>query len=374
MNSEKIQQIENALYQVAYDVYCFEWIEPENRSAHIIERMKLNPSRLGVYNDDRMFQNSLIWLNLFSTHFNLTKKQKDFAIHCAFNKFPMNCLDDQTYTPVSDPLYTGHAKGVNTEFDFTDIIFNALERWDIIYALELYAKDEKAGTAWFNAQSIPIQHAYQIINNDQFGKRYQQLQKKCKKIPQHYCENKEYECINNTGRVNLSAYSVNVLTTAYDIQNGQYDISTCGLVNLLGPEQSHYSNSHNSLLYDSLQKQLNNIKNKQDLTKFLQLIHELGWCNTMFHVTHCFYKDDKTKMLQLLGVDDRETDIKNFDLNNSKDIERCEDLFPLVLKYPYLFNDWYPKRDKSYLYNDRCSPLFVPNHENYLARRHNIER
>lgn len=367
--------ISTALYNTAKNNYCFDWIEPQDRAAHIIDRMKINPQRSGVYQEDNMFQHSFTWIVLFSPYFNLTQEQKDFAIHCAFNKFPTNGKRYPTYTPVSDPIYTGHQRGINTDLDLTNVVFDGLERWGIIDALELYAKSESDGRKWFKEQKIPRQHVYQIINNDQFGKKYKKLQKACQKIPQKCCHGMDIDdqCVNNTGRVYMYGCRHLYCEAIELIQNGEYDISKYNLIKLLGPEQNHYQlpGCKNPTTY--VQNQFNKITSKEDLEKYLKLLHILGWHSNYFGVYHCFYGDDRAKMRKILGVCEKETDINNFDLNNQKDVERCEDLFPLVLKYPYLFNKWYPQ-DKYGRYLDNKRPLFVPDHEHYLARCQNLGR
>lgn len=375
--------ISTALYDTAKNNYCFDWIEPQDRAAHIIDRMKISPwrhglyqpRRPGVYREDDMFQNNIRWIVLFSPYFNLTQEQKDFVIHCAFNKFPTNGKKDRTYTPVSDPLYTGHKKWMNTNPDLTKVVFDGLERWGIIDALELYAKSESDGREWFKEQKIPRQHVYQIINNDQFGKKYKKLQKACQKIPQKgYHGMRVYDqCVNNTDRVYMYR-CVKLYCEAKElIQNGEYDISKYNLIKLLGPEQIYYQLGHGMNPCSVVRDQINKITSKEDLERYLELLHALCWYDGCFSPFNCFYRDEWAKVRQILGIDEKETDINNFDLNNQKDVERCEDLFPLVLKYPYLFNKWYPQDEHGW-YIDGKQPLFVPNHEHYLARCQNLGR
>ena len=365
----EVSSVSESLYLLAAENYCFDWIEPQDRAAHVIDRMKINPLRCGVYQDSNLFQHSLSWLVLFSEKFNLTKEQKDFAIHCAFNKFPVDCPHGITYTPVSDPIYTGHKRGFNKEIDFTDVIFDALERWGIIDSLELYAKSESEGRKRFKEQGVPRQHVYQIINNDQFGKKYKKLQKACKKIPEKHRNwiEEDDQCINNTGRVYMYECRKLYCEAIKLIQDGEYDISKYNFIKLLGPEQNHYLLPGVKVPYDTVRGQLNKITSKEELENYLKLLHTLSWNDSYFSVYHRFFGDDRAKMRQIFGVDEKETNINNFDLNNSKDIERCEDLFPLVLKYPYLFNGWYPK-DEQGRYQDKKQPLFVPDYGHYLAR------
>lgn len=333
------------------DKYCLMGLTPREKAERIIHRIK------GMYLADETTYGRLAPLvgsydevipYLFSEKCELSWEQRDFVIWCAFGG--------------SD--WTNYL--MNNEFKFAT---DALERWGIIKALELYDSNEQDGKKWFESHKIPMQHVYHIVNNKKIIQKYPKLKSLQKKCSQFKCE----QSINNTGRISVSQYHKLLQQATGLIKQGDYDKSNYELLNVMGAERSYQDAIVDDLFDDfvrTLVAQVTRIKTKEEMLQYLDLRHDLGWIDQQCHIAYGGGKEVE-HILKVLGIDERETNIDNFDLKNSKDIARCKELFPLAFEYPFLFMMWYPSRENfggpSYAINDR--PVFVPNYDNGLEKK-----
>ena len=112
-----------------------------------------------------------------------------------------------------------------------------------------------------------------------------------------------------------------------------------------------------------LEKYLSKIQTRKQLNSFRDLMAFLNKCNIFSNTD---YSDmcnvgrwNRKKQLKILGVKEKEADINQFDLKNTKDIKRCTELYPLAKDYPDLFEGWY-KNGKI---------LFEPTYANGLEKK-----
>jgi len=340
---------QNVYYDNAYIEY--DWglaeLSPRQRADRIIKRLKGNTygqSRIQSVSLDRLF------FYLVSENCDLTWEQKDFVIYLAFDS-------------ASDVFSLNFG---------TRVMTSALERWGIIDALKLYNNDEKTGINWFESHKIPMQHVYRIVNNARFFEsitnKYPELQTLRNKYLQYKCEHS----VNEVGRISCQQYDTLLKQDIELLKKGDYDKSHYEVLKVIGQEDVRYVSDTSWQFLDELNRQIPHITTKENLIKYLELRRELNWMNERFSFTSIFQYEScttiKKHMLTLLGVDEADTDIKNFDLKNTKDIQRCKKMFPLVLDYPFLFLKWY-SRSNSRGYFVNGVPLCVPDYDNILEKK-----
>ena len=111
-----------------------------------------------------------------------------------------------------------------------------------------------------------------------------------------------------------------------------------------------YGRIQNELITASLK-----LNNEKELDAFLAFYEKLGF--PMYKLkTEKFIKCQR----KLRGISEKDSDLRNFDLKNTKDIERCKALYPLAKKYPDLFYGWY---------DNNGNILFEPTYSNGLEKK-----
>lgn len=101
-------------------------------------------------------------------------------------------------------------------------------------------------------------------------------------------------------------------------------------------------------------KYIDKIKTEKQLEA---LNARMNWFVTYFKVDPFLHSDLEyngvRRFLGILGVEEKEADINNFDLKNTKDIKRCKEIYPLAKEYPLLFKGWYDRKG-----NIKFSPTY----------------
>ena len=328
------------------EIYSLQGLSPRQKAERIIKYIKGCNGVKDCYTAGSIFD----MVYLFSENCDLTWEQKDFVIYFTF---------------ILDAIQDAHSNVVNSTSTYS-LIIDALKRWEIIDALELYNNDEKAGIKWFEMHKIPMQHVYGIINDKRLFGEIARKYPSLKSLPTKYLQYKCDECINDTGRVSIQQCN-HLIELAVDlVKHGDYDKSHYDLLKVVGSEQIVYHVDSVKELANALNAQIKNIKTKEELLKYLDLRRDLGWIYYQWG-NFGMPEQEYEQMLRLLEVEKSETDIRKFDLKNSKDIARCKELLPLAFDYPFLFEWWY---DHDELGRIRyAAPKFVPDYDNGLEKK-----
>ena len=329
--------------------YCLAGLTPQEKAECIIKRVKGGQNLSGY-----LAEVINVWTVLYLFSCDLTKEQRKFALWVAFG-------DKEFFSYLDENM--------------RKFMVNCLRSWWILDYLKCYEADEKSGQYNFARENIPMEYVNNIINSPLFKTIIKEGD--CANLcwlPVCREQQTVANSINDTGRISASQYKDYIQQAIECLQAGDYNKEHYLLLKGMGPEQKRRGGKicdEELQLANLLDEQILKINTRLDLINYFELRRDLGWIDKQYSFwINGIERERCAHMLKLLGVEDCETNLANFNLKKTEDNKLARHLFYLVFDYPFLFRQWYPrsKDGLSYARDVNSCPLFIPAYgENGLA-------